>query len=257
MALTISRCSVTYPGSRTDRPRTVFDDLSLTVTEGDTLAIVGASGCGKTTLLYAAGGLLAPARGSVTLSGRPVSAGDRRIGLVLQQYGLFPWLTVRDNVALGLRLHGTPRANARSSANAALTAVGMQDFARRSILTLSGGEQQRVALARTWAMRPTLLLMDEPFSALDALTREELQNLVHAQLRERRVAAILVTHSMEEAVLLGSRIAVLHGAPARITELDNPVSTAGVAPAQLRTRDDFFHAVAGLRRRFEELVREA
>ena len=253
--LTISRCSVTYPGARADRPKAVFADLSLSVAESETLAVVGASGCGKTTLLYTAAGLVSPDRGTVALDERPVSAGDRRVGLVLQQYGLFAWFTVRDNVALGLRLHGTPTADARRAADAALSAVGMQSFARRSVLALSGGEQQRVALARTWAMRPGLLLMDEPFSALDVLTREELQNLVHALLHERRIAAIVVTHSMEEAVLLGSRIAIMHGSPARITEMENPV--AGAEPAQLRTSDKYFHAVAALRRRFEELVRDA
>ncbi|TVR00235.1 MAG: ATP-binding cassette domain-containing protein [Spirochaetaceae bacterium] len=251
--LRFTACTVAYPDPRSGPVTPVFADLSLTVAPGETLAVVGASGCGKTTLLYSAAGLLEPGGGTVTLDERRVAGGDRRVGLVLQQYGLFPWFTVRENVALGLRLHGASPERSGKAADSALEAVGMAELARRSILTLSGGEQQRVALARTWAMQPDLLLMDEPFSALDALTREDLQNLVHTLLRERPVAAILVTHSMEEAVLLGTRIAIMHGSPAQLTETPNPVSSA--APSQLRTRDDFFHTVAALRRRFEELGR--
>ncbi|TVQ37478.1 MAG: ABC transporter ATP-binding protein [Spirochaetaceae bacterium] len=244
--LRIERCTVGYAD------QTVFSDLTLAAAPGETLAVVGPSGCGKSTLLYAAAGLLAPHRGTVALDGQPVAAGDRRVGLVLQQYGLFPWFSVLENVALGLRLHGVPREERVAAAYAALDAVGMQQLAPRFITTLSGGQQQRVAIARTWAMQPRLLLMDEPFSALDALTRESLQDLLCSLLQGRRMVSILVTHSIDEAVLIGSRIGVMHGHPAKITWVDNPLS--GRTADTARTSPEFFAAVAGLRRRFAELL---
>ena len=244
--LQIRGCAAGYPGN------TVFKDLSLSLESGETLTVVGPSGCGKTTLLYLAAGLLAPQRGTVTLDQQPLSAGDRRIGLVLQQYGLFPWFNVMQNVALGLRLHGIGRAERASAARSALQALGVSRLAQRYIGTLSGGEQQRVAIARTWAMQPQLLLMDEPFSALDALTRESLQDLLRSLLQRRLTATILVTHSIEEALLIGSRVAVMHGQPARLTFFDNPA--AGNRSDALRSSAAFFAAVAALRRLFAELL---
>ena len=244
--LVLDRCAAGYAG------RIVFSNLSLEIAEGETLAVVGPSGCGKSTLLYAAAGLLQPLDGTVRLDRTPVAPGDRRIGLILQQYGLFPWFTVLDNVALGLRLHGQPRAERLSAARTALDAVGVGALERRYIATLSGGEQQRVAIARTWAMQPRLLLMDEPFSALDALTRETLQDLLRSLLRTRTIASILVTHSMEEAVLLGSRIAVMHGRPARLEYIDNPIARANTREVRMSAR--YFSTISALRRRFEELV---
>jgi NitT/TauT family transport system ATP-binding protein len=215
--LTFSDCSAAYDSGL------VLKSVSLSVEPGTTGCIIGPSGSGKTTLLMLAAGLMAPCAGGVLLDDAPIRAGDRRIGLILQQYGLFPWLTARSNVALGLRLRHTPRAEMRERTDAELDRVGLLGFANRYPLRLSGGQQQRVAIARCMALAPRLLLMDEPFSALDALSREALQDVLRGSLAGRHVAVLLVTHSIEEAVYLGSRIWVLAGSPGRIRAcFENP-----------------------------------
>jgi ABC-type nitrate/sulfonate/bicarbonate transport system ATPase subunit len=208
--LSIHDCSAAYDAGM------VLESISMSVRSGSTGCIIGPSGCGKTTLLMMAAGLRAPKSGSVHLDDVLVRPGDRRIGLILQQYGLFPWLTAQENVALGLRLRGTPRAEMLARTDRELERVGLLDLADRFPFQLSGGQQQRVAIARCMALSPRLLLMDEPFSALDALTREALQELLLDSLAERDVTALMVTHSIEEAVFLGSRIWVLSGKPGRI-----------------------------------------
>jgi NitT/TauT family transport system ATP-binding protein len=208
--LSISDCTAGYDSG------TVLESVSLSVQPGRTGCIIGPSGCGKTTLLMLAAGLKEPSSGSVLLDDAPVRAGDRRVGLILQQYGLFPWLSVRENVALGLRLRRFPAEELLEITARELGRVGLLDLSDRYPLRLSGGQQQRVAIARCMALAPRLLLMDEPFSALDALSRETLQDLLLKSLAECEVAALMVTHSIEEAVFLGSRIWVLAGMPGRI-----------------------------------------
>ena len=243
----LEACSAAYGG------KTVFSDVTLSVERGETLTVLGPSGCGKTTLLYAAAGVIEPASGRSTIDGVRVRRGDRRVGLVLQEYGLFPWFTVAENVELGLRLHGVNKTDRRDRARDALAAVGMAGTGTRYVATLSGGERQRVAIARTWAIDPGVLLMDEPFSALDALSRETLQDMLRALLRKKPVAAILVTHSIDEAVLLGSSIAVMHGNPARLEIIENaaPVDEGD----RIRTSTRYFEAVRRVRAVFEERVR--
>ncbi len=241
----LETCSVAYG------EKTVFSDVTVSVERGKTLTVLGPSGCGKTSLLYAAAGLIEPASGRSTIDRVPVLRGDRRVGLVLQEYGLFPWFTVSENVELGLRLHGVDRGERRERARDALAAVGMAGAGTRYVTTLSGGERQRVAIARTWALDPDVLLMDEPFSALDALSRETLQDMLRALLRKNPVAAILVTHSIDEAVLLGSSIAVMYGSPARLEIIENTVADNDHS----RTSERYFEAVRRVRAVFEERVR--
>jgi NitT/TauT family transport system ATP-binding protein len=241
--LSISDCSAAYDGV------TVLESVSLSVQAGRTGCIIGPSGCGKTTLLMMAAGLKEPTAGSVLLDDAPVRAGDRRIGLILQQYGLFPWLTARENVSLGLRLRRAPGGVLRDTTERELDRVGLADLSDRYPLRLSGGQQQRVAIARCMALAPRLLLMDEPFSALDALTRETLQDLLLDSLAEREVSVLMVTHSIEEAVFLGSRIWVLAGVPGRIKAcFENP----GQGSVGFRQLPGYFQMCSNLRRAMRE-----
>jgi ABC-type nitrate/sulfonate/bicarbonate transport system ATPase subunit len=237
--LSVRDCTAAYDAAA------VLESINLSVPHGATGCIIGPSGCGKTTLLMLAAGLKEPVSGSVQLDGEPVRAGDRRIGLILQQYGLFPWLTARENVALGLRLRHAPSAVLREMTDRELGRVGLLDCADRYPMRLSGGQQQRVAIARCMALAPRLLLMDEPFSALDALAREASQELLIESLAERDVAVLVVTHSIEEAVFLGSRIWVLAGRPGRIRAcFENP----GQGTSGYRQEPEYFHMCNEVRR---------
>jgi ABC-type nitrate/sulfonate/bicarbonate transport system ATPase subunit len=196
---------------------------SLRVEPGRTECLVGPTGCGKTTLLLAVAGLRARREGTVELNGTPVQRGDRRVALVLQDHGLFPWLTVRENAGIGLRLRGVPAAERDRLVDAELGRMGLAEAAGRFPVQLSGGQRQRVAIARAFVLGPELLLLDEPFSSVDALSRETLQEFLLGVLTERRVVCLLVTHDIEEAALLGSGVSVLGGSPARIVRrFDNP-----------------------------------
>ncbi|MCG0238086.1 MAG: ABC transporter ATP-binding protein [Firmicutes bacterium] len=197
----------------------VLDGVSFSLPAGESLALIGPSGCGKTSLLYVLAGLLTPTAGRVAVAGAPVVRGREGTALILQDYGLLPWKTVRENAALGLRIRGrSPEA-----ADRVLRDLGLWDLRNRYPAQLSGGQRQRVGIARALALDPDLLLMDEPFSALDALTREELQDLVLSVWRQRRTTLVLVTHDIAEAVYLGRRILVLSSRPGRVlAEISNP-----------------------------------
>ncbi len=207
-----------YPGGTA-----VLRNFSLEVSEGESLAVIGPSGCGKTTLLYILAGLRLPSAGTITVAGEPIVGPRRDIGLILQDHGLLPWETALNNVGMGLRLRSMRGREWRAEAQLWLDRLGLGDLARRYPGQLSGGQKQRVAIARTLAVSPTLLLMDEPFSALDALTRGTLQllalNLGIAQGR----SAVLITHDINEAVTLGNRILIMGGGPDEPTTIvDNP-----------------------------------
>jgi NitT/TauT family transport system ATP-binding protein len=187
-------------------------------------AVIGPSGCGKSTLLYLLAGLRRPRAGQILIDGQPLRGPRRATGLILQDYGLLPWLTARDNVALGLRIRADlPRGRQMELADLWLERLGLTEAAARYPAALSGGQRQRVAIARTLALDPDLLLMDEPFSSLDAITREDLQDLVLSLGVEGRATTVLVTHNIEEAVFLARRILVLPLPPIRETiVLENP-----------------------------------
>lgn len=210
--------------TKTYAGRTVLDAVSLSLAVDETLAVVGPSGCGKSTLLYMLCGLTRPDAGRVVLDGEPVDGPTRDIAIILQDYGLLPWKTVLDNVGLGLRVQGAGRAERGAAARAVLADMGLAGRENDYPAQLSGGEQQRVAIARALAVRPRLLLMDEPFSSLDFITREKLQATLLDAWRASGAPYVLVTHSVEEAVFLGRRILVMGGDPARMTAcVDNPL----------------------------------
>ena len=174
--------------------------------------MVGPSGCGKTTLLSLLAGLLRPAEGNLQVAGEPVSPRRPGTALIMQDYGLLPWKTVRENAALGLVIRNLPT----DRADQALVEVGLKDLGNRWPHQLSGGQRQRVAIARSLALDPDLLLMDEPFSALDALTREEMQDMLLSIWQRHGTSMVLVTHSIAEAVYLGHQIMVLSPRPGRV-----------------------------------------
>ncbi|WP_027136113.1 ABC transporter ATP-binding protein [Geminicoccus roseus] len=201
--------------------RTVLDRLSLSIEAGEAVAIVGRSGCGKSTLLRLLAGLDRPDGGRVAIGGEPVTGPRPDVAVVFQEPRLLPWLNVLDNVKVGL---GPAAAgpDGQAAAERALSRVGLAEFAARLPKTLSGGMAQRVGIARALVRRPRLLLLDEPFSALDALTKIELQEELDRIRGEDRPALLLVTHDLEEATALADRVVVLQGQPGRIV-LDLPV----------------------------------
>jgi sulfonate transport system ATP-binding protein len=200
--LVLDRVSKTYPnGVR------ALDEVSLEVSPGELLVIIGGSGCGKSTLLRAASGLDAPTRGSVVLDGDTITAPHEKIGIIFQEPRLLPWLRVADNVGFGLQDRPKPERQKRIAA--AIERLGLADKAGVWPRELSGGQAQRVAIARALVTRPSVLLLDEPFSALDAFTRSELQDHLLDLWDEARPILVLVTHDIEEALVLASRIAIM------------------------------------------------
>lgn len=201
----------------------VLDDVSLNVETGELLAILGPSGCGKSTLLRVVAGLLRADRGTVRIAGRGmdgVPPRDRGIGFVFQDYALFPKMTVRDNVAFGLRVRGVLSGDRSRKTSEMLELVGLAEEADRAVETLSGGQRQRVALARALAVSPSLLLLDEPLSALDIKVRERLRREIAAVQKKVGITTLIVTHDQEEAMELGDRIAVM--SDGRIEQVASP-----------------------------------
>ena len=198
-------------------------DASLCVERGTVLALIGTSGSGKSTLLRVGAGLLRPMAGMATSDGVPVDPRAMRIGFLPQNYGLLAWKTVRENILLGVQIKGEWRAERRKAFEEIVTDLGLTDLLERYPHELSGGQQQRVGLVRVVLLAPDLLLMDEPFSALDKITRESMQEVFLSLWKKHAVTTVLVTHYVEEALTLAGRIAVMGGAPGRVTELiDNP-----------------------------------
>lgn len=204
-------------------------DVSLQLQKGELMSVLGPSGCGKTTLLNIVAGFLAPTAGRIVLNDHTVQGPDAERGMVFQQGALFEWMSVRDNVEFGPRMKGTPEAERRESSDHLLEITGLGDFKDKAIYELSGGMQQRVALARCLANDPDVILMDEPLGALDALTREKMQGLVLKLWKETGKTVILITHSVEEALLLGERLLVMAPRPGRIhKEYRLPFAEMGV-----------------------------
>ncbi|HNR04350.1 MAG TPA: ABC transporter ATP-binding protein [Bacillota bacterium] len=198
-----------------------LEGISLKVERNATCAIIGPSGCGKTTLLYTLAGLIRPEEGTIYIGGEELSGIRRSTGIILQDYGLFPWKNVWNNVALGLQVRGETKEKISETVSNILAVLGIGHLSCKYPAELSGGEKQRVAIGRTLAMKPDLLLMDEPSSALDAITKEHIQNLILKLYKSAPLTMVIVTHSIEEAVFLGQKIIVMGKAKIKHV-LDNP-----------------------------------
>jgi len=217
----------------------------LDVAENDFITILGPSGCGKSTLLRIVAGLDHPTAGEVQLDGRRITGPGADRGMVFQSYTLFPWLNVLDNVCFGLRERGLPRAQQLDVAHGFLAKVGLRGFDRHYPRQLSGGMQQRTALARALANDPRMLLMDEPFGALDHQTRELMQELLLGIWEEQRKTVLFVTHDIDEAVFMGSRVVVMSARPGRI-KLDRVVPLAHPRHYSIKTTAAFTELKAAL-----------
>ena len=209
-------------------------NINLNIRNGELLSVLGPSGCGKTTLLNILAGFLAPTGGKIMLNDHRVTGPDSERGMVFQQGALFEWMSVSKNIGFGPSMKGTPASQIKQRVDELLGIVGLQDFGDKMIYELSGGMQQRVALARCLANDPDVILMDEPLGALDALTREKMQSLVLDIWKKTGKTIILITHSVEEALLLGERLLVMAPRPGRIhKEYNLPFAELGVG-ADLR-----------------------
>jgi NitT/TauT family transport system ATP-binding protein len=200
---------------------TAVEDVSLAVREGEFISLVGPSGCGKTTLLNMIAGFVQPTRGTALLDGRPITGPGPDRGVIFQEYAVFPWLTVEQNIGFGLTLRANrvPEAERRRIVERYIGFMGLAGFEHAWPRTLSGGMKQRVALARAYAVKSDFLLMDEPFGALDAQTRSAMQDLLLEVLQQEGKTVIFITHSVEEALYLSSRIVVITARPARIRRI--------------------------------------
>ncbi|EPH3083730.1 taurine ABC transporter ATP-binding subunit [Klebsiella pneumoniae] len=210
--LQISHLSADYGG------KPALADINLTLESGELLVVLGPSGCGKTTLLNLIAGFVPYQHGSITLEGQRVTGPGAERGVVFQNEGLLPWRNVQDNVALGLQLAGVDKAQRRQAAAQMLKKVGLEGAEKRFIWQLSGGQRQRVGIARALAANPQLLLLDEPFGALDAFTREQMQTLLLKLWHETGKQVLLITHDIEEAIFMATELVLLSPEPGRVVE---------------------------------------
>ncbi len=229
--LSVKNASV-YFAARDRRTVHALDRVSLDIPPKGFVVALGTSGCGKSTLLNAMAGFLPLSEGSITLNGRPIEAPGADRGVVFQKDSLLPWKSVADNVALGLKFAGASRAEQRERALELLQLVGLQDFANAAPYELSGGMRQRVGLARALAPNPDILLMDEPFGALDSMTREQMQELLVQVWARTGKQVFFITHSIEEAIFLGTEVIVMSPRPGRIVARFAPNFVNTYAQAQ-------------------------
>ena len=219
LGLSLDRITKVYVDRRSGRNLTALANISLDVRDGEFVCIIGPSGCGKSTLLKIVAHLIPPTRGTIRVRGREVHAPGADRGMVFQEYALFPWKTVRENVEFGLLVKGISKAARAQRVRDYITLIGLKGFEDRYPRELSGGMKQRVAVARALANDPDLLLLDEPFAAVDALTRQRLQEELARISEKTKTTMLFVTHSVDEAAFLADRIVVLSKRPGAIQEI--------------------------------------
>lgn len=250
--VSFDRISKVFPSGHGEHR--VFDEFSLDVRDGEFISFVGSSGCGKTSLLNMLAGFLMPDAGQVLFEGRKVLGPSRERGMVFQQYAIFPWLSVRQNIEFPMTLKAAQPKSAnevRAAVDRYLGEVGLNHFSEAYPKTLSGGMKQRLAIARAYAAEPKILLMDEPFAALDAQSRVKMQDILLKVTRAERRTVVFVTHSIEEALFLSDRVVVLSGRPSRIRRI------VEVSLGLDRNRDDRLSTqMLDMRRQIEEIIDE-
>ena len=251
--IVVDQLALDYVNAETGATHRAVEHCDLRIAADEFLCIVGPSGCGKSTLLSAIAGFLAPTHGSILMDGRAITGPGAERGVVFQEYALLPWMTVLDNAALGLKLRGMARKERYAEARRFLAIANLHDVEHKYPHELSGGMKQRVAVARTLANAPEVMLMDEPFAAVDAQTRMALQEeLIRISLRSR-LTVLFITHSVEEAIFLGDRVAVMTPGPGRIrTIVDVPFPRETRTWAAMNANASF----GAMRDRLLDLVRQ-
>ncbi len=226
-----------------------LNGVDLSIQDKEFVCVVGPSGCGKSTLLNMIGGLDTPTSGEILVDGKEVDGPSPKRGIVFQQYALFPWLTVEKNVQFGLKLQGMPRERMEQVTEKYLRAVGLENFAHSYPKELSGGMKQRVAIARAYAVNPEVLLMDEPFGALDAQTRVQLQTELLETWEHEQKTCFFITHDVEEAIILAQRVVIMSARPGRvkdIVDIDSPYprdQATKMSPRFLELKNDIWGQV--------------
>jgi len=244
--ISLNNISLVYGGPSDFK---ALSNINLDIKRGESWALIGPSGCGKSSLLFLISGLLVPTHGTVSIDNHQVTTPTSDVALILQDYGLFPWKTVWANVALGLKFRNYPSTFIKQKVETVLDSLGLIEFKDKYPNQLSGGQRQRVAIGRALAIDANLLLMDEPFSALDALTRENLQEMVLEIWNKQKATLVFVTHNIEEAVYLGQKIAIMTPHPGKIKSvLDN----CGAGTTNYRTSPQYHHYCNKVRKILEE-----
>ncbi|MEG1495814.1 MAG: ABC transporter ATP-binding protein [Clostridiales bacterium] len=240
----IEKLSVDYKnGCKTQK---ALENFNLTIETGDICALIGPSGCGKSTLLHVMANLMAHSQGEVRIDGKTIDPNHHSIGFIQQHYGLLNWATVYNNIILGLRIKKENINQEHDNIEMIIAALGLDKLRHKYPQQLSGGEQQRVCIAQAFLLKPDILLMDEPFSALDAISREKTQDLFLEIWQKHRVSAIFVTHSIEEALMVGNKIAIMTPSPGQISEI---WENTNFGKKDLRLKKEYYRDTIALRER--------